>query len=310
MTDRGPPHDHRREVTDRVIKLLEDGTAPWLKPWKDAPLHLPVNPTTGKNYRGGNVFGLLIDSMERGYIDPRFCTYRQAAEKGWQVRKGEKGMRIEFWEVKPGRAGPDDGDDDKPHSRLIHRTYTVFNGQQIDGIPPFAIEPRKPFEIIEAGERILTDSGADIRHGGSKAFYRPSTDHIQLPPKDAFVDEPAYYGTACHELAHWTGHKSRLNRLADEHRFGTPEYAKEEIRADMAALYLCAETGIPTNPEQTAGYVSTWLDVLKQDKHEFFRAAADAATITDYLQQRTKDRAPASHVARLEERASQQARSL
>jgi antirestriction protein ArdC len=283
MTDRAPPHDYRREVTDKVIELMQSGTAPWQQPWTSNSPRMPMNPTTGKQYRGGNVLSLLIEGMSRGYDDNRWMTYRQAAEKGWQVRKGEKGSRIEFWEVKPGRAGPDDGDDDKPHSRLIHKTYTVFNGQQIDGIPELKLEPRQPFEIIEAGERILKDSGADIRHGGGRAFYRPSDDIIQLPQKDAFADPPAYYGTACHELAHWTGAKHRLNRLTDNQPFGSPEYSREEIRADLTSLFLAAELGIPYDPKDQASYIQSWIKVLQNDKNEVFRAAADASKACDYL---------------------------
>jgi antirestriction protein ArdC len=262
---------------------------------------MPTNATTGKAYRGGNVLNLMIEGMNRGYDDPRWCTYKQATEKGWQVRKGEKGSGIEFWEVKPGRAGPDDEDAENPRSRLIHRTYAVFNAQQIDGIPPLQLKPRRPFEIIEAGERILKESGADIRHGGSRAFYRPSDDVVQLPQKDAFVDPPAYYGTAAHELAHWTGAPSRLNRQFG--KFGDPDYAREEIRADMASAMICAETGIPFNPEQTAGYVKNWISVLKDDKNEFFKAAADASKICDHLLGREwakqAESEPATHAERI-----------
>jgi antirestriction protein ArdC len=147
--DRAPPRDHRAEVTETVIRLMEEGAAPWQRPWtSEDGLQFPVNSTTGRACRGGNVLSLLIASMKHGYTDPRFCTFKQALEKDWHVRKSEHGHRIEFWEVKPGRAGPEDGDDEH-RSRLIHRTHTVFDAQQIDGIPAIVTEPRKPFEIIE-----------------------------------------------------------------------------------------------------------------------------------------------------------------
>jgi antirestriction protein ArdC len=151
--DKPPPRDYRAEVTYDIINMLEEGTAPWQKPWASGQAGaMPFNPTTGKPYRGGNVLALTIAAMRKGFEDPRWMTYRQAAEKGWQVRKGEKASQIEFWEAKSVRK--DEGtDEDEKRSRLIHRVYSVFNAQQIDGIPPVHIESRKPFEIIEAGER-------------------------------------------------------------------------------------------------------------------------------------------------------------
>jgi antirestriction protein ArdC len=163
-----PPRDHRQEVTNEVVRLLEAGTSPWQQPWT-ADLSMPMNPTTGKAYRGGNVISLMIASMVRGYSDPRFMTFLQAEQKGWHVRKGEKGTRIEFWEPKPGNH--DEGaDDDEKRSRLIHRVYSVFNAQQIEGIPPIEVKERKPFEVIEAAEAAIKASGAEIHHGGAKAY--------------------------------------------------------------------------------------------------------------------------------------------
>jgi antirestriction protein ArdC len=151
--DKPPPRDFRADI----IRMLEEGTTPWQRPWEAGEFgRTPFNPTTGKSYRGGNILSLMVASMRKGYTDPRFCTYKQAAEKGWQVRKGEKGTQIEFWEAKPG-SKEDDAADDEKRNRLIHRVYTVFNAEQIDGIRPLAIEPRKPFEAIEAGETMLEE---------------------------------------------------------------------------------------------------------------------------------------------------------
>ncbi len=282
-TDKPPPRDHRQEVTNDIIRLLEAGTAPWQKPWEGGS-QMPMNPTTGKSYRGGNVLALMISGMRKGYEDPRWMTYKQAADKGWQVRKGEKGTHIEFWEAKPGSKAETEEDEDK-RGRLIHRVYTVFNARQIDGIPAIAIEPRKPFEVIEAGEHILTHSGADIRHGGDRAYYNRRSDHVQLPPKECFTDAPAYYGTACHELAHWSGHPSRLNRptLTEAYRFGDQQYAKEELVADLASCFMAAEKGIPYDPAQTAAYFASWIKALKDDKNEIFWAASAAAKAADYV---------------------------
>jgi antirestriction protein ArdC len=201
--------DHRCEVTDSIIKMLEDGVAPWQKPWVGSAM--PFNPTTERSYRGGNAVHLLATGIGREYADPRWMTYKQAAEQGWQVRKGEKGTHIEFWEVKE-RSNEKDGGSDlnggeppakENGQRLIHRVYTVFNAKQIDGIPEYQPKQRTRFEAVQAGERILANSGARIEHDQlDNAFYSRLSDSIHLPPKDAFKDAPGCYGTALHELAH------------------------------------------------------------------------------------------------------------
>ncbi len=284
--------DHRQEVTDSIVKMLEDGVAPWQKPWESAGM--PFNPTTDKAYRGGNAVHLMATGLSRGYEDPRWMTYKQAAENGWQVRKGEKGTHIEFWEVKakseekngePDRNGSDEAAKENQR-RLIHRVYTVFNAKQIDGVPAFEREQRSAFEAVHSGERILANSGAKITHDQrDSAFYRPSTDSIHLPPKEAFKDAPGYYGTALHELAHWTGHASRLNRptLNDSYRFGDLNYAKEELRAELASVFIAAEVGVPHDPANHAAYVGSWIKALKEDKNEIFRAAHDASAATDFV---------------------------
>jgi antirestriction protein ArdC len=289
--------------------MLETGVAPWQKPWNpaDASLDMPMNPTTGKAYRGGNAILLMATSLLRGYVDPRWMTYRQAAVLGWQVRKGEKGTQIEFWEAKPAsdtrsetiRAGDGDGNqhagepDERHGNRLIHRVYTVFNAKQIEGLPEWTQQERSMFEVVVAGERILQSSGATILHDqADRAFYNRLADSIHLPPKYAFQDAAAYYGTALHELAHWSGHASRLNRatLTESYRFGDISYAKEELRAELASVFLAAERGIPHDPEQHAAYVSSWINVLKQDKNEIFRAAHDASRAADFLLALERDR--------------------
>jgi antirestriction protein ArdC len=258
-----PPakRDHRQEVTDSIVRMLEDGVAPWQKPWESAGM--PFNPTTDKAYRGGNAVHLMATGLAQGYEDPRWMTYKQAAENGWQVRKGEKGTHIEFWEVKSKseeksgerEGNGNDGDAKDNQRRLIHRVYTVFNAKQIEGVPAFEREQPSAFEAVHSGERILANSGAKITHDQrDSAFYRASTDSIHLPPKEAFKDAPGYYGTALHEHAHWTGHASRLNRptLNESYRFGDLNYAKEELRAELASVFIAAEVGVPHDPANHA----------------------------------------------------------
>jgi antirestriction protein ArdC len=307
--------DFRQEVTDRIINMLENGVAPWQKPWNpaDASLDMPMNPTTGKAYRGGNAIHLMATGLSRGYGDPRWMTYRQAAALAWQVRKGEKGTQIEFWEVKAGRdtrsepIRTNDGDGHQPAdeldaghgNRLIHRVYTVFNAKQIEGIPGWSPNERSVFEVVEAAEQILKTSGATILHDqADRAFYSRLSDSIHLPSKQAFKDAAGYYGTALHELAHWSGHPSRLNRatLTDSYRFGDISYAKEELRAELASVFLAAERGVPHDPEQHAAYVSSWINVLKQDKNEIFRAAHDASIAADFLLALERDKSIAYEV--------------
>jgi len=290
--NRTEKRDHRREVTDSIIKMLEDGVAPWQKPWEGAAM--PFNPTTERAYRGGNAVHLLATGIGREYADPRWMTYKQAADQGWQVRKGEKGTHIEFWEVK-GRSNekdvaPDQSGGEPPADenarRLIHRIYTVFNAKQIDGIPEYQPKNRTPFEAVQAGERILANSGARIEHDQlDNAFYNRRSDSIHLPPKDAFKDASGYYGTALHELAHWTGHPTRLNRstLSDSYRFGDLNYAKEELRAELASVFMAAELGVPHDPANHAAYVGSWIEVLREDKNEIFRAAHEASSATDFV---------------------------
>jgi antirestriction protein ArdC len=294
--DNTQKRDLRQEVTDRIVKMLEEGVAPWQKPWEPgaAPAGMPMNPTTDKAYRGGNAIHLMATALSRSYDDPRWMTYKQAADRGWQVRRGEKGTQVEFWEVKPLQGNDANKRQDEPEgSRLIHRVYTVFNAKQVEGIPAYRPKEHTTFEAIESAEKILDHSGARISHDqANRAFYSRSSDSIHLPPREAFKDPAGYYGTAVHELAHWTGHPSRLNRqtLNETYRFGDTNYAREELRAEIASVFLAAERGIPHDPAQHAAYVGSWISALKQDKNEIFRAAHDASAATDFLLALERDR--------------------
>jgi antirestriction protein ArdC len=246
-------------------------------------------------------------------------TYKQAADQSWQIRRGEKGTQIEFWDVRgdKGRGARDvegtdgsraarDPNDDRP--RLVHRVYTVFNAAQIDGIPAHVPRQHSAFEVVQAGERILTASGAKIAHDqANSAFYSRTEDAIHLPQKGAFKDAAGYFGTALHELAHWSGHPSRLNRptLNESYRFGDVNYAKEELRAELASVFLAAERGIPHDSEQHAAYVGSWIKSLKEDKNEIFRAAHDASVATDFLLSLERERSMAEEaLATAQERSA------
>jgi antirestriction protein ArdC len=285
----GTKRDFRQEVTDNIISALEKGVPPWQQGWDSAEtLEMPRNPISGKPYHGGNVLNLMITAASKGYNDPRWVTYHQAQEKGWQIRRGEHGTQVEFWKM----VNPEDDEpaldplDDENRTRFIHRVYTVFNACQIDGVPEKMPTVRNDWEVIQSAESILKNSGAAIIHSSQvKAFYRKTTDTIHLPHKSAFHEAIAYYGTALHELAHWSGHRDRLNRetLTQSSMFGDPSYAREELRAELTSVFLMAERGIPCNLENNAAYIEHWLKSLQQDKNEIFRAARDAHKAADFL---------------------------
>lgn len=290
--DKKPRSDLRQTITDRILEQLGQGNIPWRKPWDvdSLPLQTPFNPITGRPYRGGNALWLMLQD----HADPRWCTLKQANEQGWQVRKGEKSSMIEYWKWADVHERPDPvtGEITKVEVKLDQpRVFyaRIFNAAQIEGIPP--LERVAPsFEPHEYGERLMAASGIPVIHDQrDQAFYSPGTDRVHLPPKEAFQSVGAYYGTAMHELAHGTGHPSRLNRELGA-KFGDELYAREELRAELASVFIMAETGIPNDLLNHASYIESWIGALQKDKHEIFRAARDAEDISDYLLERVWER--------------------
>ena len=281
MTDTNR-RDPMQEFADRIVSELEKGVKPWMRPWdpdKAGGPQAPFNPVTGKHYHGVNVLilGMDIRAFESG--DPRWMTYQQAQEKCWQVRKGERSTTIFF--AKPHEIDDEEIEDGRKTIRVL-KHYAVFHASQIDGIPAYnapSVE-EAPWTRPEPADIILKNSGAVVRIGGDRAFYSPSTDHIQLPPEHAFRGPPEFAATALHELGHWTGHSSRLNRPLQS-RFGSAAYAMEELRAELASAFVAAELGIPADIPHHASYIANWIKPLKDDKREIFRAAADAQRIVD-----------------------------
>lgn len=283
--------DAMQEFADTVVAALESGVKPWVRPWdpsKCAGPQAPFNPTTGARYHGINVLILACNMLAFTTADPRWCTYQQAQVKKWQVRKGEKATTIFFtkqYQIHDEDKPADDADEDGKTVRVL-KHYSVFHASQIVGIPPHQAPPveEAPWIRPDAADLILRNSGAVVRTGGDRAFYSPGTDHIGLPPGNAFRGPPEWAATALHELGHWTGHPSRLNREEGmKARYGSASYAMEELRAELSSAFIAVELGIPSEISGHASYIDTWLKPLKQDKREIFRAAADAQTIVDMV---------------------------
>jgi antirestriction protein ArdC len=272
------------DVSARIISELERGAAPWIKPWSATAGHnVPQNAVTNRPYSGCNVI-LLWLARDRGWATPRFLTYKQAAEAGGHVRKGEHGTKVYF--VKQLQLRDEKGDDADLRLVPMMREYTVFNVSQCENLPD-SISAGKPMRVRNPDARdaladqFLRATGADLREGHGEAYYVPSRDFISMPAFAAFKGADHFYNVAFHELTHWAGHKSRLDRDL-KHRFGSRNYAAEELVAELGAAFLCAEFGF-NNDLRHAGYIATWIDLLKADKRAFFTACSRASKAADYL---------------------------
>lgn len=273
--------DMYQTVTDNIIRALEAGVKPWVCPWtgSGAASGLPTNFSTGTAYSGINIMLLWSSAAEQGYTDPRWLTYKQAAEQGGQVRKGEHGTTIIYYKMleKENEAG------ETEHIPML-KTFTVFNVQQIDNLAvEYAALPAASFDPIEKAEALTVRSGAKITEKGIQAFYRPATDEIYLPERFRFNNAADFYATQLHELIHWTGAKSRLNR-GKGGKYGSDKYALEELIAELGCAFLMADLGI-TGDVQHESYISSWLKALNDDKRFIFKAASAASKAHRYLRE-------------------------
>lgn len=276
-------------VTDRIVQDLEAGTRPWMKPWTrsggDGLVARPLR-HNGIPYRGINVLMLWGDAMEKGFSSATWMTYQQAQELGAHVRKGESGSLVVYAD-RFTKTETDDRGQDVEREIPFMKGYTVFNVEQIEGLPAqYRSEPGTPANVAEhiaTVETFFAATGARFQHGGNRAFYAPSLDVIQLPPLTRFRDSESYAATKAHELIHWTGNDQRLARQFGK-RFGDDAYAVEELVAEMGAAFLCADLGVtPEILPDHADYLAHWLTVLKTDKRTIFTAAAQAQRAADYL---------------------------
>lgn len=280
------PDIHAR-ITNQIIAQLEAGVRPWVQPWKTgAPVSRPLR-HDGTPYSGVNILLLWSEAAARGFTASTWMTFRQALALGGHVRKGERGAMVVYanqiiWE-EADEAG-------KPVEQRIPflKAYTVFNLDQIDGLPErYAPQPQpmiNPEVRIGVAEAFFRACGADIRHGGGSAFYAPGPDFVQMPAFERFQDAQSYYATLGHEMIHWTRHSSRLDRDLGRQRHGDEGYAREELVAELGAAFLCADLGLAPEPrEDHAAYIASWLQVLRDDRRFILSAAAHAQRAVAWL---------------------------
>ncbi|MGE0136026.1 MAG: ArdC family protein [Dehalococcoidia bacterium] len=280
--------DPYAEVTARITAALEAGTVPWRHPWR-ARGHR--NAISNRPYRGINLLLLGLLALQQGYTDPRWLTYRQAASLGGHVRRGERGAGIVLWKPIERR---DAVDGEVIDTFPVMRFYTVFNASQCDGVELPETEAATAFDPVERAEAVAAgySGGPVVLHDADAAYYVPSKDEVHLPVRTAFRDADGYYATLFHELAHSTGHPSRLNRegYQESAPFGSPVYSREELVAEFGAAFLCQEAGIDASRlDQSAAYIASWLRALQDDRRLAVSAAGLAQRAADRILGREVD---------------------
>lgn len=280
--------DVYQRVTDQIVAAIEAGAESWEMPWHNdgSAITAPVNAASGRNYRGINVLSLWAQAHTKGFTSGMWATYRQWKEIGAQVREGEKSTTVVFWKTSDGKDEEEQGGDaDCPRRRIFARGYSVFNAAQVEGFEAPEPEEKPETPRIERAERFFEALKADIRHGGGRAFYKPSSDFIQMPEYEAFPDAIAYYAVLAHEATHWTGEKKRLDRDLSG-RFGDESYAAEELIAELGAAFICADLELSPEPRPDhAAYISSWIKLLKEDSRAIFTAASKAQQAADFMHQ-------------------------
>lgn len=284
--------DPYQAITDQVLELLEAGTAPWRKPW-NAAAGMPKSLTTGKEYRGINPFLLHMSALQQGFASPYWATYKAIAERGGQVRKGEKGTLIMFWKQYADKKEVDDNGN--PKRRFVLRTYKVFNVEQADAaegktfnVPTVAATAadHDPIAACEEAVAGYVATGPQVTFGHDHAAYAPSLDRLMMPALSSFDTPEEFYSTYFHELTHSTGHKDRLNRddFHENVHFGDARYSKEELVAEMGSAFLAGQTGIAAvTLDNSAAYLQSWIKVLKGDSKLVVQAAALAQRAADLV---------------------------
>jgi antirestriction protein ArdC len=284
--------DLHAQITDAILSTIQEDSGQWRLPWRrdDGSMGLPQNALTNKEYNGINIVSLWVQAQKRRFSTALWASYKQWQELGAHVRRGEKASQVVFYKtIEVETSVGDSGDDGK---RLIAKSYSVFNASQVDGyILPTAPDPLPAIERLAAVDRFIDATQARITEGGDRAYYNRASDHITMPDEYRFTGtatidrREAYYSVKLHELSHWTGHETRLNRVFGK-RFGDQAYAAEELVAELATAFLCAELRITqTTPPDHAQYLANWLILLKSDNRAIFSAAAKASEAARYLRE-------------------------
>lgn len=271
-------------ITQQIVATIEEGAGlykmPWHRPRPD--ITNPINLASGRSYRGLNIITLWMIGEARHYTSGTWATYRQWQERGCQVRAAEKSASVFFWKnLREQQDGGQPGDE-KDQARFVARAYSVFNAGQVDGYETPAIPILSEDERIAAAERFFASIPAEISQSDS-ACYLPAQDRVQMVPFARFATAPAYYSVLAHELTHWSGAKSQLDRDLSG-RFGSESYAMEELVAELGAAFIAGTLALPSEPRRDdAPYIASWLKVLKNDSRAIFAAAGRAQAAADYL---------------------------
>jgi len=287
-------------VTARIINELEQGRVPWVQPWASSnktPLGLPQNASSGRIYSGINILLLWAAAIEQGRPSQRWLTFKQALALGGAVRKGEKGTMVVYADTFVPKAEQEKASASGEDARRVGflKRFTVFHVDQCDGLPvdPDVAPLPGRTEILPHVDAVIAATGADIRIGGELAFYSPSHDFIQVPPQQAYFEPTDWFRTVLHELGHFSGHSSRLNRDFSG-RYGSEAYAREELVAELCSAFLCAELGVvPT--VRHADYLGAWLEILKGDNRAIFQAASLASKAADFVMGRRQTSEGGTH---------------
>ena len=287
--------DIYQRVTNEIVGAIEKGAGSFHMPWHTSGdfNFSPVNAQSKKPYRGINILILAAAAERHGFKSGHWATYRQWQELGAQVRKCEKARSVVFWKFTDFQQETEDGETEgnaKGKRIPFAREYWVFNADQVDAYTAPAVPTLSEGERIERADSFVAGVGADIRHGGNRAFYSPQTDHVQMPPFANSKHPLGYYSTLTHELTHWTGSESRLSRNL-QGRFGDHAYAIEELIAELGAAFLCADLGFGSEPRGShAVYIESWLKALRNDKKAIFTAAGKAQAAADWIHSRVAER--------------------
>jgi antirestriction protein ArdC len=283
--------DVYQRITDHIVTELEKGVRPWLKPW-DADhatgrITRPLR-ANGIPYQGINVLMLWSAAIEKGYPAPIWMTFKQALALKASVRKGERGTLVVHADKIARKETDVATGEESEHAIPFMKGYTVFNVEQIEGLPEHYYAKPAPrtdtVQRIEMAETFFSATGATVHHGGNMAFYSVGSDHVQMPPFESFRDVESYYATLAHETTHWTRHPSRLDRDFGRRRYGDEGYAAEELVAELGAAFLSADLDLtPEVRADHAAYIASWIKVLTNDKRAIFSAASHAQRAADFL---------------------------